>query len=77
MIDLTHYAPIAERDGLTPDQAYVLVMQWSWPWGIAIRPAFEKARTNHSDWQAWLAEKRTQPIPTLDEWDAFTKEHSG
>lgn len=67
------YQTVAQRDGVSADEAYVLVMMWAWPIGPAIREAVEKARANHPDWQAWLAYRRRQgATPSLAEWIDYT-----
>lgn len=66
---------VAARDGLTPGTARVLIEMWAWPLGLALRPAHEKARDNHEDWQAWLAAKRDS-APSLEQW-LLTTERAG
>lgn len=63
---------VAERDGLTQEQARVLIEMWSWPVGMAFQPAREKARENHPDWQTWRDEKRDE-VPSFEEWRASIK----
>lgn len=62
-------ALVAERDGLTQEQARVLIEMWSWPIGMAIQPAYKKAQENHPDWQEWRDGKRDE-VPSFAEWRA-------
>jgi hypothetical protein len=66
------YKIIAQRDGITAEQAQVLVYMWSWPIGLAIHPAYQKALAGHPDWHAWRTAPRDS-IPSLDEWTAWSK----
>lgn len=64
---------VAVRDGLTPDQAYVLTMMWAWPWGIAIKPAIDKATDGREDWHAWRQSQDLATLPTVAEWVTATE----
>jgi hypothetical protein len=64
---------IAERDGLTIDQARVLIEMWAYPIGLALKSAHEKAQSNHPHWQAWCAAQRAT-VPSLTEWQTRTAE---
>jgi len=63
---------VAQRDGLTPGAARVLIERWAWPLGLALGPAYTKAHDNHPDWQLWLLAER-DTSPSLETWLLFTE----